>query len=109
MNAHKKLIEPKVAQAELVHALGIQNLPDDEQQEIVTGFLDGCMQQATALILSQLPEGSLEKVDALLDAGELEAVQALIAKHVPNAAQIMDEAVKIGIEEFKELVKEQKK
>lgn len=108
MNTHKKLIEPQVARAELVNALGIQNLPEDEQQEIVIGFLDGCMQQATALILSQLPEGNLEKVDALLDAGELEAVQALVAKHVPNAAQIMDEAIKIGIEEFKKLVREQK-
>lgn len=109
MNTQKKLIEPRIAKEELSAALGIQNLPDDEQLEILTGFLDGCMQQATAVILGQLPEGSIKKVDSLLDAGELDAIQALVAKHVPHAGEIMDETVRIGIEEFKELVKEQMK
>ncbi len=111
MNTHaqqKNIINPTIAREELAGILGLQNLPEDEQLEIVTGFLDGCMQQATALILSQLPEGSIQKVDALRDSGELEAVQALVAKHVPNAVEIMDEAIKIGIEEFKTLVREQK-
>ncbi len=105
---HKKLIEPHIAQKELIEQLGIQNLPEDEQLEIISGFIDGCMQQATALILSQLPEDGIKKVDGLLESGELEAVNAYIQKHVPRAAEIMDEAIKIGIEEFKALVKEQR-
>lgn len=103
---HKKLIDPHVAQNELIEKLGIQNLPEDEQLEVISGFIDGCMQQATALILSQLPEDGIKKVDGLIEAGEIDAVNAYVQKHVPNAAEIMDEAIKIGIEEFKALVKE---
>ena len=109
MNTAAQALTPAQAMQTMALRLGIDHLPHDSQDMIIRGVVETSMQEATTIILANLSESDLKRFDSLLDSGEVDAAQALVQKSVPQAGKIIEDALTIGIEEYKEMVKGEKR
>ncbi len=108
-NAASKVVSPEEVKKMVVGALNIGHLPVAEQDSIIGELAGALMERATLALLKEVPAGEFDKIDALADAGkDVEMVEA-IRRVVPNAQEIMEDAIKSGVEEYKILVNEQVK
>lgn len=108
-NTAGQVISPEEIKSIVVDALNIGHLPQNEQDSIIGELAGTLMERATFALLQELPEGEFEKIDALADSGKDVEMVEVIRKVVPNAKQIMEDAIKSGVEEYKILVNEQVK
>lgn len=106
-NITKQPISPDEIKKMVVEALNIGHLTPAEQEKIMSELGGALIERATLALLKELPEEEFEKIDALAG-GEKDAEMVVaIQKAVPNAQQIMEDAIKTGIVEYKDLVNEQ--
>ncbi len=108
-NIARQVVSPEEVKKMVVDALNIGHLPSTEQDSIIGELAGTLMERATLALLQELPEADFDRIDALADSGkDIEMVEA-IRKVVPNAQQIMEDAIRTGVEEYKILVNEQVK
>jgi len=74
----------------LVDELNISHLTEQEQGEVITQMSTLLLDRITMAIVGELPQTEMARVDKLLEANQTDAVQAIITKHVPNAADIAE-------------------
>lgn len=104
------VISPEEVRKQIVAGLNIGHLTVAEQDTIIGDLGAALMERATMALMMQVPEKDFDAIDALTDmeGKEAEMVSA-IQKAVPNAAQIIEDAIRSGVEEYKILVNEQVK
>lgn len=109
-NVLNQVVSPEEVKTMIVDALNIGHLTVVEQDKIIADLGAALMERATYALMMQLPEEEFDKIDAMADdeTKEAEMVEA-IRKAVPNAQQIIEDAIKSGVEEYKILVNEQVK
>ncbi len=108
-NTTQQLTSPEEVKKMVVEALNIGHLPASDQDSIIGELAGALMERATLALLKEVPESEFDAIDALADSGkDAEMVEAL-RKVVPNAQEIMEEAIRSGVEEYKILVNEQVK
>ncbi len=104
-----QVVKPEDVKKMIVEALNIGHLPETDQDSIIGELAGTLMERATLAVLQEIPAEEFEEIDALADVGkDVEMVEA-IRKVVPNVQEIMENAIKTGVEEYKILVNEQVK
>lgn len=104
-----QVVSPEEVKKMVVDALNIGHLPVADQDSIIGELAGTLMERATLALLQEVPEEEFDKIDALVDAGKDAEMVEAIRKVVPNAQQIMEDAIRSGVEEYKVLVNEQVK
>ncbi len=108
-NKMNAVVSPEEVKKMVVEALNIGHLPESDQDSIIGELAGALMERATLALLKEVPEGEFDAIDALADSGKEGEMVEAIRKVVPNAQQIMEDAIKTGVEEYKILVNEQVK
>ncbi len=88
----------------LVGELNIAHLRAEEQDDIITKMSTILLDRITMAVVAELPKEEMARVDKLLGAGQTDAVQALIAKQVPNAPDIAEVIIAETMGEYKEVI-----
>lgn len=108
-SAASQVVSPEEVKKMVVDALNIGHLTESDQDSIIGELAGTLMERATLALLKEVPEGEFDKIDALAEAGKDVEMVAAIKNVVPNAQEIMEDAIKSGVEEYKILVNEQVK
>jgi hypothetical protein len=105
-----QIISPEQVKKMIIDSLNIAHLSVQEQDKIIGDLGAALMERATYALMMNVPEAEFDKIDALSEQEGKEAEMiAIIQKVVPNAQQIVEEAITSGVEEYKVLVNEQVK
>lgn len=86
--------------AQMVTALNVGHLSEAEQNEIIDSLGEVLFKRVLVALLDRLPETEAERYSQLTQAGQHEAAQALVTKHVPNYAEIVNETLQSGLAEY---------
>lgn len=91
----------------LISELNIGHLSEAEQNSIVDGLGEVLLRRVMLKLFNMLPENEKDNFQNLLKEQKGPEADALLAKHVPNASDIIREEMRAGIDEHKKLVKEE--
>ncbi len=108
-NAVSQMVSQEDIKKTVVDALNIGHLSPSDQDSIIGELAGTLMERATLALLQELPEGEFDKIDALAGSGKDAEMVEAIRSAVPNAQEIMEDAIRTGVEEYKILVNEQVK
>jgi hypothetical protein len=92
--------------ARLIEELNLSDLPQHEQDLIISRFSASLMERVTVAVMSQLNEQDFAQISSMFDAGEVSKAQEMIAQKVPNASDIADTVMVEGIAEFKAMIEQ---
>ena len=82
--------------------LGVAELPEAEQEQIIAGFSEVALKAATLAILEKLPEAKHEEFATLAEKGEAGALQAFLDREVPGHEALAGAAVAEEAKRLKE-------
>ena len=82
--------------------LGISDLPQDKQQELISQFGEIALKAATMAVMAKLTDATREEFMRLAEAGDAAAIQAFLNKEVPSHEMIAKDAVAEEVRRFKE-------
>lgn len=82
--------------------LGIAELPEKEQQELIAQFGEVALKAATVAVLGKLSAPKREEFMKLAEAGDPAAVQAFLDSEVPGHDEIAKTAVAAEVKLFRE-------
>lgn len=88
----------------IIQDLNIGHLSKKEQDEIIEGLNEVLQKRATIEVLKHMPESAAARLSALIDAEKQEEAQKFIREMVPNAQDIVIQAMRDGIQEHKKRV-----
>jgi hypothetical protein len=88
-------------QKQVAADLGIAELPDDKQKEVIAQFGEIALKAATMAVLEKLSETTREEFMRLAQAGEPAALQAFLDREVPGHEALAKAAVAEEVRLFK--------
>lgn len=104
------VVSPEDVRKQIVDGLSIGHLTVEEQDKIIGDLGAALLERATYAVLMQVPPEEFDRIDALVDQEGKEAeVAAAVKKVVPNVEEIVQDAIRSGVEDYKILVNEQVK
>jgi len=80
--------------------LGVADLPEAEQEQIIAGFGEVALKAATLAVLEKLPEGKREEFATLAEGGDPAAIQAFLDREVPGHEGLAGAAVAEELKRF---------
>jgi hypothetical protein len=89
---------------EIIDALNIGHLAKEEQDAIVDKLGTVLMQRVLVTVFDMLPDAERARFEELLNADQMDAVQALIQKNIPNAQEVIQNEIRDGVREHIERV-----
>ncbi len=95
----------KNLQAVAAKELDIENLPLEEQREIITLFGDIATRAVASAVLEALPEEKREPFMKVADTDNKEAIAGFLNRELPNHEAITAATIKDEIRRFKEFKK----
>ncbi len=93
---------PEDVRTTLMQALGIAELPAEEQERLMAGFAEVALKAATMAVLEKLPQDKREEFARLAEAGEPVALATFLNKEVPGHEALAGQAVAHEAGLFKE-------
>lgn len=87
---------------QMATTLGINELPSEVQEELISSFSEVALKAATVAVLEKLPEGKREEFATLAEAGDASALQAFLNREVPGHEALAGAAVAEEVKRFKE-------
>ena len=91
----------------VIDALNIGHLTPAEQDKIMNDLGGALIERATYALLMALPPEDFDRIDKLVEGEKDQEMTEAIQKSVPNAQEIIENAIKSGVEEYKKLVNEE--
>ena len=85
---------------QIVDALNIGHLTEAEQNEIVESLGTVLFKRVLIALLDRLPEEDAKRYMEFTQAEQHESAQAIVAKHIPNYGDIVNEELTKGIQEY---------
>lgn len=82
--------------------LGIKELPIEEQKTLISQFGEVALKAATLAVVGKLAEDKRDEFAKLAEAGDAAALQAFLAREVPNHEEVAKAAVAEEVKRFKE-------
>ncbi len=86
----------------LIAELGIGELPEEAQDEIVSKLGEIILKSVTVAIFEKLPKDARAEFEAVTASGDSVAVQEFLAKNIPNLPALMEAGVKRVLLSFRE-------
>ena len=94
----------KVLKDVIVEQLGINDLPKEDQDEIVAGISGNVLKSITLAILERVPKDDRPKFDAVKEKGDREEIKKFLQKYVSDLESLVEEETKKCIAEFRSIV-----
>ncbi len=85
----------------IIKELGIGNLPEDAQDQILGSLGELILKNSTTAIFEVLTPEQQEMFDHVSEEGDPEKIQQFLAEHVPNIQEITSRETRAIIEQFK--------
>lgn len=85
--------------------LGIAELSEEEQQNVIAQFGEVALKAATVSILEKMPEPKREEFADLASKGDAKALQEFLDREVPGHEEIAKAAVAEEVKRFKDFKK----
>lgn len=92
-------------QAKVAADLGITNLPDAEQKQVISDFGAVALQASTIAVLEAMSEDKRAEFTELLKAGDTDAISNFLSTNLPDHESIARQAVAAEIQRFKDFQK----
>src|SRR3989344_7253168 len=86
----------------LIKELGIEELPAEAQDEIVSKLGEIILKSVTVAIFEKLSEEAREEFQVLTTSGEAERIREFLTKNVPDMEGLMAEELKKTLVAFRE-------
>jgi len=86
----------------LVKELGIEELPDEAQDAIVSKLGEVILKSVTLAIFEKLPEEARQEFDAISVTGDQARIQEFLGRTVPDMDLLMEEELKKTLLAFRE-------
>ena len=86
----------------LINELGIGELPEEAQNEIVSKLGEIILKSVTVAIFEKLPTEARAKFDIVSRSGDNESIQEFLTKNVPDMSTMMEAEVKRVLLSFRE-------
>lgn len=104
------LLSPQEARERLVKELDLSGFDQAAQDRLIETALEALMQEVSAAVFSYIPETEYSKVEKLMEAEEMDAVQAIITKYVEpqKIAEIIEGVWETGIQNYRKLLNSSK-
>lgn len=77
--------------ANIIEALGVENLPDDKKANLLASMIDLVQKRVTLRLIEGLPESELAEFGKLADSKDSEALASFAEKHGKNFEEIIKE------------------
>ena len=91
-------------QDDIIKELGIDQLPPEKQEEILTAMTEVLLKRLTVRVLEKLDEKQQEEFSQVSAGGDLEKVNQFFAANVPDYENIIQEEIGQFKEDMKETV-----
>jgi hypothetical protein len=89
--------------------LGITELPEDQQDQLIAQFGEVALKAATIAVLEKLDEGKRAEFATLAEGGDAQKVQEFLDAQVPNHEELAKAAVQKEVENFRAYQESQQK
>ena len=86
----------------LIKELGVETLPEEAQDEIISKIGDTILKSLTARIFERLSTEDHKKFEIISKTGDDERIQEFLEIAVPNMHSLMEEEIKKTIRLYKE-------
>ncbi|MEK7460074.1 MAG: DUF5663 domain-containing protein [Patescibacteria group bacterium] len=85
----------------LIKELGIQNLPEEAQNEIVSKLGEIILKSITVTIFEQLPPEGRAEFESITQSGDNDLIQEFLGRTIPDLPDLMEAEVKKVLLAFK--------
>lgn len=89
-------------QKQIAADLGISELSQPEQEQLISQFGEIALKAATIALFEHMAEDKRDAFAALAEGGDAEALQTFLTKEVPDHEAIAKNAVDAEVRKFKE-------
>ena len=86
----------------LIKELGLEGLPEEAQDEVVTKVGEVILKSLTVAIFEKIPTSARAEFERVSAGGDNERIQSFLDEHVPNLHTLMEEEVKKALQKFAE-------
>ena len=86
----------------LIKELGIEGLPEEAQDEIVSKLGEVILKSLTVAIFEKIPSDKREDFDRVTAKGDHDLIQEFLETHVPDMHTLMEEEVQKTLQTFAE-------
>lgn len=87
----------------LIRELGIEGLPEDAQDEIVTKLGEVILKSLTVAIFEKLSNTARIEFERVSARGDHDLIQEFLEQNVPDLHTLMEEEIKLTLENFAKL------
>lgn len=87
----------------LIKELGIEDLPEEAQDEIVSKLGEVILKSLTASIFEKIPNEARAEFEHIAETNDGERIQSFLTEHIPDLHLLMEEEVRKTLERFAEL------
>lgn len=87
----------------LIKELGIEGLPEEAQDEIVSKLGEVVLKSLTASIFEKIPNEARAEFERIAETNDSERIQNFLSEHIPDLHLLMEEEVRKALERFAEL------
>jgi hypothetical protein len=84
--------------------LKLDDLPVQNQEEIIASLVDGVVQKLTITVLQQIPENKVPELTKLTEARNEQAVFAFMQANVPHFEKLIQDTVASEVQNFKDFM-----
>lgn len=89
--------------AHVLDSLGISNLPEETQDEIISIATGSILQSVHNAVLSRMPESAQKEFVDAFTGGNGEKAQQLLTTHIPDSDAFVAQEIQKATEEFRKL------
>ena len=93
--------------SKIANMLRIQNLPKNEQDDLIVRMGNALMERASLSLMAKLPEDVLAQIKEEEVVNNPQVIIELINKYVENSDEVVNTAIKEGIEEYHKYLNEE--
>ncbi len=86
----------------LIKELGIDGLPPEAQDEIVSKLGEIILKSLTVSIFEKLPSGAREEFARITKSNDSTRIQGFLEEHIPDLNILMEEEVRKALQKFTE-------
>ncbi len=97
------MIQQEEIKNSILKELGLSSLADNDKDEILSRLGEGLLKRIIAVTLEKLPEEARGEFEALNQAGDNDKINQFLKNNIPGVEQIIQQEIKEGIEEFKNI------
>lgn len=86
----------------LIKELGIGELPEEAQDEVVGKLGEIILKSVTVAIFERLPADARKEFESIGEKGDQDMIQDFLQRYIPDMSELMDQEVKRTLKNFSE-------